>query len=292
VYGTENYVIKAGTLFRNSAGVTFYATSDSVIVNPTDTENKLFYIDITVQCTDAGTVGNIKNINATVTVNNDISLVRYLKQLSSGANAETDAEFRDRYNEIVDGLGSNTEAAIISNVMRINGVQACIIKNNTTDEDIEVSDDLSIAKDTYGVIVYADEALSDEIAKAIFEKQPFGVRQSGVEVVTVKDDADEYHNVKFTLVSEKTANVKINCTVTDEFETDGVTQIRESIKDYINNLKIGKSLIYSKLYEYIHRVSGIEDVTLLIVNDTTKNIDVSDIEIIKSGTIEIATVEV
>lgn len=295
IYGVQGYTVKAGTtLVRNSAGVIFYPVVDATIGSEETTQDGgvSYYADVIVQCAVAGTEGNTSGINSTVNVVNEITGVSYLYQLTEGRDTETDAEYRARYEQIVQGLGTNTAAAIIAEVLKIDGAYACIVKNNSEDSDIAISPKLTIAKDTYAVIVHADSSLSGEIAQAIFKKMPFGIRQSGVETVEVEDNAGEMHKVRFTYVDEKRIDVVIKCTVSDEFESGGVDEIRENIKTYMNSLAIGKTLIYSKLYERIHTVKGVEDVLELTINGGRENISVSSIEIIKCGTVTVTTTEV
>ena len=294
IYGTKDYTIKAGTLVRNTAGVTFYTVKDITLEETEENQSGVstYYNDVNVQCTSAGTVGNTSGINNVVKVDSNISNVAYLKQVIAGKETESDVDFRKRYNQIVEGLGTNTASSIKANVLKISGVNECIIKDNTTNEDIVIDEDLTISKDTYGVIVHADKTLSEEIAKAIFEKQPFGIRQSGLEVVTVEDSAGEFHNVKFTFVKEKNIDIEIQCSVSGTFKNGGKEQIIENIQNYINNIAIGKSLVFSKLYECIYKVDGVEDVTNLTVNNTIHNIDVSVIEIVKCGTVNVNVTEV
>ncbi len=295
LYGTQGAIIKAGaTLVRNSAGVIFYPVTDAVIgLEETTQDGISYYADVIVQCSVAGVAGNTSGINSTVNVNSDITGVSYLYQVTEGKGTETDAEYRARYEKIVQGLGTNTEAAIIAEVLKIDGVHACIIKKNFNSEaDIEISPKFILKNGTYAVIVHADNGLRNEVAQAIFKKMPFGIHQSGLETVAVKDDADESHNVKFTFVEEKRLDVSIKCTVSDNFERDGTEKIRDNIKSYMDNLAIGKMLVYSKLYEKIHSVTGVEDVLDLTVNGGKENISVSSTEIIKCGVIDIQTTEV
>lgn len=292
MYGTQGYTIKAGqTLVRNSAGVIFYPVADVVIDNeePAQEGNTTYYADVAVQCTIAGTEGNTSGINSTVNVNSDIIGVSYLYQITEGRTTESDSEYRERFNKLVQGLGTNTEASIIAEVLKIDGAYACIIKKNYTNEDIVLSPKLTLVKGTYAVIVHADSSLSNEVAKAIFKKMPFGILQSGLNAVAVEDDAGETHNVKFTFVEEKRIDVTIKCSVSDEFENGGIDKIRDNLSSYMNNLAIGKTLIYSKLYEYIHKVAGVEDVLDLKINGGKENISVSSIDIIKCGNINIET---
>lgn len=298
VFGTQGTVITAGTLFRSEAGIKFYATADAIIseyegkINDVD----MYYANVTIQCVDAGTIGNVYNINAPVTVNTNISEVQYYSTITEGENTETDAELRERYNTVVDGMGTNTGAAIIANVLRISnsGIHGCKIKNNTTGNDIDVTDKLTISADTYGVIVYAgdnsSDALSESIATAIYEKRPFGIRQSGVTEVNITDDAGEIHPIKFTYVDETEADVKVICTASSEFAKDGAATIKNNIENYINNLEIGESLIWSQLYGCIYSVPGIIKATTLTVNNATSDVDATLTDIIRAGTVSVSVI--
>lgn len=289
MYGTQGYTIKASqTLVRNSAGVIFYPVADMVIDNeePAQEGSTTYYADVIVQCTIAGTEGNTSGINSTVNVNSDITGVSYLYQITEGRETESDPEYRERFDKIAQGLGTNTEAAIIAEVLKV-GAYDCIIKKNYTNNDIVLSPKLTLVKSTYAVIVHADSSLSNKVAQAIFKKMPFGILQSGLNTVAVEDNAGETHNVKFTFVEEKRIDVNIKCSVSDEFENSGIDKIRDNLSSYMNNLAIGKTLIYSKLYKYIHKVAGVEDVLDLTINGGRENISVSSIDIIKCGNINI-----
>ena len=219
-------------------------------------------------------------------------MTSYLYQITEGRITESDSEYRERFNKLAQGLGTNTEASIIAEVLKIDGAYACIIKRNYTDGDIILSSGLTLAKDTYAVIVHADSSLSNEVAQAIFRKMPFGIRQSGLEMIEVEDEAGEIHNVKFTFVKEQIIDVYIKCKVSDEFENGGADKIRDNIKSYINNRGVGKSAIYSKFYECTHDVSGIEDILDLTINGVKENISVSAIDIVKCGQIIVDIAEV
>lgn len=294
VYGTQGTVIKAGMLFRTTAGVKFYATSDAVITKfeGNINDNDMYYAEVIVQCTEAGTVGNVYNINAPVTVSSGISSVQYYSTITEGENTETDDALRSRYNTVVNGMGSNTAASIIANVLKVNGVHGCKIRNNTSLNDIVISDKLTVTADTYAVIVYAGSDIRDEIAEAIYQKMPVGVRQSGTEEIYITDDAGEEQLVRFTFVDEITADVSVSCQITSEFSKDGTAEIRSNIEDYINGLELGETLVWSQLYKCIYAVSGVVDTETLTVAGGTNNLTATSTDIIRCGTVSITVTEV
>ena len=165
--------------------------------------------------------------------------------------------------------------------------------DNNSGSDIVISSDLTVKNGTYAVIVHADStAIDDVVAKAIFEKQPFGVPQSGVKSIAVEDNSGIEHTVKFTYVSATTINVTVACATDNTFPSNGIDLIAENITSYINGLDIGQAVIYNRLYDYIYNVTGVYEVTDITLNDGRVNIPISKINTAKVGTIDIDNTEV
>ena len=285
VYGEENYVLEAGTKFKNDAGIEFYSTVRAVL-NNSDEEN--FYADVTVQCTERGVVGNVTDINSLCEVDTSIYSVSYLKTIAYGTESETDPELREKFSKTIQGMGTNTAAAIKANVLRVTGVNDVIIIDNTTDTDIVVSDEVTVASGSYAVIVHSDDKTIDTtIAQAIFEKQPFGIQQSGNKSVSIKDESGTEQTVTFSYVDTVEINVTVACTVDDTFLSDGLSQIKENIASYINGLGIGEEVVYSRLYDYIYAVTGVYKVTDITVNNAKTDVAIPKINIAKAGTITV-----
>lgn len=293
IYGTVNHSKPKGTLVKSSSGIIFYTTTDCTISEYDGVQNdiEMYYAEVAVQCTNAGTIGNVYDINSLVDIDNDVTLVEYIETITDGTNTETDIELLNRYNDVVDGLGTNTKNALVSELMKINGVHNVSVLDNINDADIVVSDDLTVESGKYAIIVYANAGLDNEIAATIFRHKPFGVKQNGAEIVTVKDEAGEYHNVQFTYVKELKNNVVIACKVNSEFSSDGIDDIKSNITKYINSLGIGKPLIYNRLYEKVYSIPGTTEITSLTVNNDTVSISPAEDEIIRVGTITVTVTE-
>ena len=294
VYGKKDYIIQSGVLFKSENNIQFWSTSESTINKEELTQDDavMYYADVTVQCVSAGTVGNITDIVSTAAVDVNITQVTYLTTVAVGQEAESDSELRERFNNVVQGLGTNTTSAIKANVLRIPGVTNVDIIDNNTSEDI-VIDDLTVYAKSYAVIVNSDDlSAGDEIAKAIFEKQPLGILQSGDELIVVKDDSGTEHNVRFTYVTTQEIEIAVGCNVTRDFPSTGADDIRRNITNYINGLEIGDKVVYSRLYDYIYNVAGVDDVTSLTLNGGTSNIALSRLKIPAVGAIAVEITEV
>lgn len=289
VYGTQGYNILAGTMFKNDEGIEFYSTTDALISNEK-------YADVIVQCTESGEIGNVTNINALKEVDVNIQKVQYQKNIARGTDIESDPELRGKFSVAVQGMGANTTVAIKANVLRVAGVNNVIIYNNSTDDYIILGDNTStflLESGKYAVVVQSDSTLNaEEIATAIFEKQPFGIGQCGKETITVKDESGIEQVVKFSYVDEVQHTVGVSCVVDRGFPTNGEDLIKENITSYINGLGIGEEVVYSRLYDCIYNVSGVRKVTDLNLNGFQSDSPLSELCIAKVGEITVTTTEV
>jgi uncharacterized phage protein gp47/JayE len=290
VYGEQDYVLEAGTLFRNTAGIEFYSVKEDVIENEETVNGEaVYYALVTVQCTESGTVGNVTNINATVELDTSIQAVSWVETISYGTEIETDPELREKFGKAIQGMGANTATSIKANVLRVAGVNDVIIIDNNTEEDIVLSDSLTVPSGSYAVIVHSDSLTNEvEIAEAIFAKQPFAIKQIGKISVDVRDDAEVDHTVKFSYVENVPVEVTVACTVDSTFPSDGLTQIQDSIRSYINGLGIGEEVVYSRLYDYIYNVTGVYKVTDITMDGKKTDIELPKINIAKAGAITVS----
>ena len=288
VYGTQGYIIEAGTEFKNTDGVEFYSVMNATI---TELDGDKYYANVEVQCKESGEKGNVNDINSTVEVNPNITNIVWTSIKTYGIDAENDPELREKFATVIQGMGTNTTNSIIANVLREKGVNDVIIIDNNTETDVIISDNLTIKAGTYAVIVQSDSTTNqDIIAKAIFEKQPLGISQSGTEEVIVLDNSNTEHTVKFTYVATKNIDITVSCVTDSTFASSGIEDIKNNITSYINSLGIGQEVVYSQLYKYIYAVTGVNEVTAMTVNNGTSNIAINQIEIAKAGTIKV-TVE-
>lgn len=290
IYGKRDYTIPVATKFKNNAGVEFYSVK-AVTLNNED--NGKYYGDAIVQCIQSGEIGNVQNINAVSVVDTNIEKIKYAECIAYGTPAESDHDLREKFSIVTNGLGTNTTASIKANVLRVSGVNDVLILDNNTDTAVRVSDKLTIESMSYAVIVHSDNmTINADIAGAILEKQPLGIIQSGTQMVDVKDDSGITHTVKFSYVEPISVNVTIECTTSETFPSNGIQLIKDNITAYINSLGIGKTVIRSRLYDYIYNVEGVYNVTDIKLNGRNADVSVSDVNIARVGNITLTTMEV
>jgi len=255
--GTVGYEVPVGFLVGTSGEEEFY------LVNPVTLDSEGSGEGI-VQCTEPGTVGNVSLGEITEIVNPDANVesIAHVSIETIGEDTESDVELRKRFDIAIEGSGSATVASIRGAVMRVNGVDSCSVVENTGDE----ADSDGRPAHSFEVFVFAPESLNQEVAEAIFSKKPAGIATYGSVSQTVLDVSGNEQIVKFSRVAELDLHIKVIVQRDNDFELDGVAQIRSALAGYINSLSNGEDVIFTSLYKYIYGVAGVRDVTSLTIS--------------------------
>lgn len=253
-HGTAEHEIDVGFLVGTTGDEQFY------LVNPVVLDANGEGVGL-VQCTEAGTVGNVTLGAITEIINPDVNVlsIEHTNIAELGLDTESDADLRKRFEEAIAGSGSATAAAIRGNVMRVNGVRGCLVvenKENETDSD-------GRPPHSFEVYVHASESLDQEVAEAIFDKKPLGVKSFGDVSVDVNDASGGTQTVHFSRVVETPLYIKVVVATDSYFELDGVAQIKTALIQYVGGLTTGEDVVYTSLFKHIFGVTGVKDVTSL-----------------------------
>lgn len=261
VLGTTGTTVPIGFLVGTESGIQFYNTMESTIGDDGTCE-------ISVECTEAGEIGNVIAEDITVIVNpaaNVTSIVGSVRT-TEGAETESDVALRKRFEAARSGLGSCNETSIMSALVRIEGItSAAVVVNEDSNTDSE-----GRPPHSFECYVAGDEdniVQQQEIAKTIFDKKPLGIKTHGATSVTFEDDGGHSHTVNFSYVEDIEISVKLKVKVNTSYEGDtGNREIISNLTDYINGLGVGNSVVLSALYGQIHAVTGIMEVTELLLS--------------------------
>ncbi len=257
IVGNPGASVPAGFLLSTSEGIEFY-NYDTVIIP----ESGL--CTITAVCTVPGTAGNVQPNEISVIVNPDadITSANGIALVDIGTDTETDVSLRSRFTLAVQGLGLNREAAILAAVIKVSTVEsAAVIVNDSHEFDSD-----GRPPGSFECFVTGGENYHAEIAAAIFDKAPLGVKTVGNIAQEITDSGGYSHTVRFshTQIVEVTVYAKIK--VTSYFPTDGITQIQEGVSFYVNSLGIHADVVFSALYACLHSVPGVADVSALFLS--------------------------
>lgn len=266
VYGEAETVIGIGELVVSSGEITFYSANEYTI--PTSGS-----IEVEVECTEAGEIGNVKSITEIVNPTAEISHIEYIGISEAGEDEEPDVELRKRFSAAVEGAGSSNINAIRAALLRVPTVTSVGIIVNDTDATKDGRPARSFECYVYGGVGY-----EQDIAEAIFDKCPIGIKTCSTSenpvTVTLNDDGGHEHTIYFSHTETVAVYVSMKIVTDAKFEGDeGVKQVKNAITTYIDSLGVGADVVLSTLYGHIHSVVGVVEVKelKLSTNGTTYN---------------------
>lgn len=314
VYGEQNYSFGMGELVvcGEDSDITFYNVNEYTIDQSTTKNGEtVYYCDVIVECAEAGTVGNVTITNIVNPIT-QISEIEYISVEIAGEEAETDIELRKRFSSTISGAGSSNVNSIRAAILRVPTVTSVSIVVNESD----TTDSSGRPPRSFESYVYGGSEHEEEIANAIFEKAPIGIKTcstatTGTPVtsgnvtidgnkvtVKVKDDGEYEHTIYFSKTAKVSIKLSIKYKKDVKFTQTGETDIKNALVEYINGLGVGENVILSKLYEYIYSVVGVTEVTELKVSTnggttwTTNNVTISNYQVAHISDDDITLTEV
>lgn len=277
IKGTVGESVPSAFLLKSDK-TSFYVVNDYTI----DSNGEVVVI---ANCVDDGTVGNISN-GERLDIQNPrmgIDSVEFIRIVQNGEELESDKDFRIRFANSLAGAGSSTESAIKGAIYRVPLVDGVSVIDNNSDTAS------SIPPHSFACYVLAPESQYDEIAKAIFDKKPLGIQCIGDIERTVYDAWGKPHTVKFFATSKAELKISMQIKTNQYFESSGISQIKDNIANFINNLANGSDVYYTSVFGYIHNVTGVVSVVDLKICKIGQTPGNSDIAI---GEQEIARIDV
>lgn len=262
VKGTAGETVPQGFLVGTDNEINFANTADTVLgTDGTAT--------ITVECVEGGEIGNVLASEITKIINPaaEIESVVGTALVIKGEESESDYELRNRFDEAKEGLGSCNEVALKSAILRIPTVKnASIVVNETAG--------------SFECYVSGGENHHTEIAEAIFDKKPIGIKTAGSVSQSITDSDGISHTIKFSHTTNTNVYVRVAISTTAEFEGDtGKAEIKDNLETRIDNLGIGKAVVLSALYGEIYKVTGVSEVTDLLLSTDGTNYSANNITI-------------
>lgn len=189
-----------------------------------------------------------------------------------GNYLETDEELRQRFRNTKFEKATNVIESLYSSILNLNGIEDLKIYEN----DTNVVDSNGVNGHSFLTIV--EGGLGTEIAQAIWDNKPIGILSQGNTTVTVFDTQGLPHDVSFSRPTKVNTYVSLNITKDSNFPQDGEDKIKSAIIAYIDSLKIGDDVIYSRLYTPINSVPGFQ-VNSLFLGGTPSPVSTSNLVI-------------
>ena len=256
VTGTAGATIEGGFLVSTQSQEETFHTLQDYTIGSDGT------VEVTVECEDAGVVGNVPigDIDYIVNPSADVSEITHIGVIEYGTDIEDDYDLRERFKDSVSGSGSTTLESIKGAIMRVPNVRSVFIKENDTDSTVD-----GIDPHSFECFVLAPSSQDSLIAQAIFDKKPLGIKPSGDNSYTVTDAYGRQHEIKFTKTTQKNIYIKATILTNNLFPSDGVEQIKRRLVSLIEKLDNGDEVYISSLYGQIH-IDGVENVSSLMLS--------------------------
>lgn len=283
IEGREGTRISRGFRVGNENLDIVFETTESAIIGDTGT------IDIPIISVNPGLNKNVP-ANTLIKMINPISGIDkvYNKDITiDGTDIETDKEFRERYYRSISRGGSSTRESVEAALLDMDNVTDAFVEENETMEYKEDIPPKSLAPYVFG-------GNDKDIAKVILNSKAGGIRSYGNTEVLVADSRGVEHIIGFTRPIVKDIYVKLNIVKDKGYLGDNV--VTRAVLNYIGGedtdgisykgLKLGESVVISKLMSSVICLQGIKDIEVEIsLDDITyqsSNIEIAKREIAKT----------
>lgn len=248
--GEPGHIVEKGFLVGTESQLN-YSSQAPLVLDEKGRAEGIFY------CTINGSMGNAdsREINTIVNPDARVSSMQCLGVFVPGEDTESDFSLRRRIKSAIQGAGSTNENAVRAALLRVpTVVSAGVIVNNE-----DVADDKGRPPHSFECFVTGGEQHHRQIAEAIFEKKPLGIKSHGRESVDIVDSGGFIHSIKFSHSTNVPVQVWLSLRKNPEYTATGEEEIAYNLSEHINSLGLGVPLIYSALFGHVYKVPGVEE---------------------------------
>ena len=242
--GIVGTVIPANTRVRNSAGKIFATRSEATV----GSNGTVSVISDAIEIGPVEAKANsltilIESIGGITAVNNAAAAVL-------GKRKEIDSSYRQRL-ESQSMINSTSFVDAISNsVANVDNVKRIRILSNEKNYAI-TQGGVSIPAGAIRVVVQGGD--DEDIANAIRNSKTIGVQTEGNTTVILTNPTGTY---KFDRVTEIPLKITLRIDLTGGFPSNGISQIKNSLVSWVNNLLIGEKADKGRLYDALNIIPG------------------------------------
>lgn len=236
-------------------------------------------VTLNIQSVETGSDKNVAAGTITQIVNpiSGVDSVNNSSETYNGSDIESDYELRKRYKASVASGGKATIDSIVSELYSVNNVQGLLLRVNFTNS----TDGDGLPPKSVEAIVY--KGLNQDIANALLSSVGAGIETHGDISETAEADNGQSYIMYFTRPSEVTIYIDISVTKAASYPSDGNSQVEDKVLEYIEKLNINEDVVYTKIIEAVHSITGVEDVDITLGtsdNPTgTSNILITETEV-------------
>lgn len=254
------YLIEAGTQFETEDGYIFDLTDDVL----TTLEGDKWQAVGNAEAEDTGAITNVEPNTITVVYNPDESIISVTnpEKASGGQDYEEDSQYRARLIAENANQPSPTLNGVRSALLNVQGVREVNIVENqfaTTDK---------YGNPPYSVHIYCLGGTKQDIADCLISHIAVGITLAGSVECDAVDVAGNTKQVYFDYATDRPIFVNVKIKTNAEWNVDeGSNYVKDTIVEFINQLKMGDTVYLTKLYPQIYAISGVDDAKITLGTD-------------------------
>ena len=270
--------IPVGSIVKTADGSLSFAVAEDRSISIWESSSSAYVIpsgvaavDVPVVCTTSGLTGNVlsRAINIIAASLPGVDQVNNSNPLSTGADAETDAAFRNRFQLYLASRSRATFAAVenaIANVRQ--GLDVYIGENTGGAGQAQLGALLIVIDDGTG---YPSSDLLSDIATAVDAVRPVGTTFSVV--------PPQVQTVGVSLVAEFAPN---------EDAASGATSIQNRVSTYLNSLGISKAASITRIAQSAYMAgANVENISSIQLDGGSVDIIPPPLTVIKAGQVQV-----
>jgi len=263
--GEAGTIIPAGFLVRTESNVRF-------LVQQRGTIPATGSITLPIVAEEVGSDGNVSagSIVVAVTPIAGLASLQNNHDTVGGRLAETDEEFRDRYQSATSTGRSSSTDAIRADILKLPGVSSTKVFENENDT-------VTAGLPPHSIHAIVQGGSEEAIALCIHKRKSAGIQTHGTSSANIVDASGTERTIRFSRPTVLLVWVKVSGLVTSLSEgalPDVQAEIRDALIRYIGGtdstgkvaqgMSIGESLMFNRLYTIINGVDGVENYQLTV----------------------------
>lgn len=196
-----------------------------------------------------------------------IDSVINVKAVTGGADAQTDDQVKDSFPGYISSLSQANKAAIDR---AISSVQAGLKWRLFEGADAAPYGTGFVIVVNDGSSTAPSQELVNSVARAVEPVRAFGI--------------------SFSVIGSEVVNSEISATIAvSSNRQTAVADVAKAVREYVNSLDLGETLLYSKLINVIYNSSTlVTDVPTLFINGVPSNLVVTPGQVIRTSTVAVA----
>lgn len=258
--GDPGTVIPEGTVYSTADTIEFEMI-DTVTIGDDGTGSG------EADCTVEDETGNVA-ANTIVAMTENVSGVTAVTNPApavGGVSLEADDSYRQRIHLSMESQPGPTYYGLYTALYGISGV-----------EQVQIVPNLTMDKDQYGnppksLHFYVQGGKQEDIGKTILDNIAAGIQTTGTIKVIAQDIGGHSHDVFFDTATGVPIYVSMTLKTNTSFNpATSPAEIVQAIKDYLASLIMGGTVVFTKLYQAIYNVDGVDYVQVSMGRDKAK----------------------